>query len=252
MDLKTFFQQVPRAALGFSGGIDSSYLLYAAVKADAKIGAYYIKTAFQPEFELKDAKIFCRNLGVPLTVLELDIMAEADVVKNNSDRCYYCKRALFGALSARAKADGYPVLLDGTNASDDISDRPGFRVLQELSVLSPLKECGLTKRAIRRLAKDAGLFIWNKPAYACLATRVKDSPLTQKALHRAEHAENIIAALGFSDFRIRTTGNEGLMQVVATQYRQAVENWDEINAKLSPLFADGVRLDPETRKEEPY
>ncbi|HMM05475.1 MAG TPA: ATP-dependent sacrificial sulfur transferase LarE [Clostridiales bacterium] len=252
MDLETFFRQNPRVALGFSGGVDSSYLLYAAVKAGAEIGAYYIKTAFQPEFECEDAKGVCRELGVALTVLTMDIMAEPEVVKNSEDRCYYCKRTLFGALSNRAKADGYPVLLDGTNASDDISDRPGFRVLQELSVLSPLKECGLTKPAIRSLTKDAGLFIWNKPAYACLATRVKDSPLTRKALQRAERAEEIIATLGFSDFRIRTTGDEGLMQVTTSQYRQAVESWDEINTKLSPLFADGVKLDPKTRKEEAY
>ena len=252
MDLQTFFQRNPRVALALSGGVDSGYLLYAAAKAGAEIGAYYIKTAFQPAFELEDAKAGCRELKVALTVLNVDIMAEAEVVKNNEKRCYYCKRALFGALAARAYADGYPILIDGTNASDDISDRPGFRVLQEFSILSPLKECGLTKATIRNLAKEAGLLSWNKPAYACLATRVQDSPLTQKDLQRVERAEEIITALGYSDFRIRTTGNEGLLQVVTSQYRQALEDQEEINEKLAPLFADGVKLDPKTRKEEIY
>lgn len=252
MNLETFFQQVPRAALGFSGGVDSTYLLYAAKRAGAEIGAYFIKTDFQPEFELQDAKRVCRELNVPLTILTFDIMSEADVIKNTAERCYYCKRALFGMLSEKAKADGYPVLLDGTNASDDLSDRPGFRVLRELSVMSPLRACGLTKSDIRRLAKTAELFIWNKPAYACLATRVMDSPLILTSLQRAERAETIVSAMGFSDFRIRTSGNMGLMQVVASQYRRATEKWGEINDKLSPLFNDGVMLDSKTRKEEQF
>lgn len=252
MDLESFFRQVPRAALGFSGGVDSTYLLYAAMKAGANIGAYYIKTVFQPEFEFTDAKRVCRELGAPLTIITLDIMSEKDVIKNDADRCYYCKRALFGALAARAQADGYPVLLDGTNASDDASDRPGYRVLQELSVRSPLRECGLTKSDIRRLSKDAGLFTWDKPAYACLATRVKDSPLMPDRLQRTERAESIVAALGFSDFRVRTKEDKALVQVVTSQYAQALEKWDEINNKLSPLFEDGVTLDSDTRKEEKY
>lgn len=251
MDLEEFFRKVPRAALGFSGGVDSTYLLYAAEKAGADIGAYYIKTAFQPEFELEDAKRVCRELGTPLTILTLDVMSVPDVVRNDADRCYYCKRTLFGTLSERAKTDGYPVLLDGTNASDDLSDRPGFRVLQELSVHSPLKECGLTKSDIRQLSRAAALFTWNKPAYACLATRVKDSPLTLGILQRAERAEGIIAALGFSDFRVRTKKDRALVQVVTSQYPRAVEKWDEIKGGLSPLF-DGVMLDPEMRKEEQY
>lgn len=252
MDLTGFFRQVPRAALGFSGGVDSSYLLYAARKAGVDIGAYYIKTAFQAAFEFEDAKRVGQELGSPLTIVTLDVMSVPDVIRNDADRCYYCKNLLFGALSDRAKADGYPVLLDGTNASDDITDRPGFRALQELSVRSPLRECGLTKSDIRLFSKAAGLFTWNKPAYACLATRIKDSPLTRSALQRAERAEGIVAALGFSNFRVRTKGDRALVQVVASQYLQALEKWDQIKDRLSPLFEDGVILAPETRKEEKY
>lgn len=252
MDLESFFRQVPRAALGFSGGADSSYLLYAAKQAGAEIGAYYIDTAFQPAFERRDAQRLCRELGVTLTVLSLDVMTAADVLRNDANRCYYCKRALFGALSECTKADGYPVLLDGTNASDDIEDRPGFRVLQELAALSPLRECGLTKGEIRRLSRDAGLFTWDKPAYACLATRVKDAPLTLAALRRAEQAEDIVAKLGFTDFRVRTKGDSALVEMVTSQYPRALERWGEIEAGLAPLFEDGVALASETRKEETY
>ena len=172
MTLEQFFQENPRCALGFSGGVDSAYLLYAGVKARADIRPYFIKTAFQPVFELADAQKLAAGLGVEVTVLELDALADPRVAANPADRCYYCKQNLFRTLKDRAIADGYPVLLDGTNASDEAGDRPGMRALAELSVRSPLRECGLTKAEIRARSREAGLFTWDKPAYACLATRV--------------------------------------------------------------------------------
>ena len=172
MTLEQFFQENPRCALGFSGGVDSAYLLYAGVKAGADIRPYFIKTAFQPSFELADAQKLAEGLGVEVTVLELDALADPRVAANPADRCYFCKQNLFRTLKERAIADGYPVLLDGTNASDEAGDRPGMRALAELSVRSPLRECGLTKAEIRARSREAGLFTWDKPAYACLATRV--------------------------------------------------------------------------------
>ena len=126
--------------------MDSAYLLYAGVQAGADIRPYYIKTAFQPRFERDDALRLAGELGVEVTVLELDALADLRVAANPAERCYYCKQNLFRALKARAAADGYAVLLDGTNASDEAGDRPGMRALRELEVRSPLRECGLTKR----------------------------------------------------------------------------------------------------------
>ena len=145
MTLTEFFHEHPKAALGFSGGVDSSFLLWAGRQAGADIHPYYIKTAFQPEFEYQDALRLCRELGAELTVLELDALADPRVTANPANRCYFCKVGLFGTLARRALADGYTVLLDGTNASDDAGDRPGMKALQELQVLSPLRLCGLTK-----------------------------------------------------------------------------------------------------------
>lgn len=154
MTLQEFFTEHPKAALGFSGGVDSSYLLYAGIKAGADIRPYFIKTAFQPEFELEDAKRLCAQLGAELHIIELDALANPDVVKNPANRCYYCKTGLFGTLQQRAKADGYTVLLDGTNASDDAGDRPGMKALTEMSVLSPLRlvrpQQGADPRALPR------------------------------------------------------------------------------------------------------
>ena len=149
MELADFFARHPKAALGFSGGVDSSYLLWSAKQCGADVRPYFIKTAFQPAFELEDARRLCRDVGAELTILELDALADEAVAENPADRCYHCKRNLFGTLTQRARADGYCLLLDGTNASDDAGDRPGMRALRELEVRSPLRECGLTKAEIR-------------------------------------------------------------------------------------------------------
>ena len=208
MTLQEFFTEHPKAALGFSGGVDSSYLLYAGIKAGADIRPYFIKTAFQPEFELEDAKRLCAQLGAELHIIKLDALANPDVVKNPANRCYYCKTGLFGTLQARAKADGYTVLLDGTNASDDAGDRPGMKALTEMSVLSPLRLCGLTKAQIREFSREAGLFTWDKPAYACLATRVPTGEaITEALLARVEGAEQgrtVVSDSARSFFRLRT------------------------------------------------
>ena len=178
MTLEQFFKEHPRCALGFSGGVDSSYLLWAAVQAGIDVQPYFIKTPFQPEFELEDAKKLARQLGVELRVVPLRL--PEPVLENPSNRCYLCKQALFGTLWQLAAREGYGVLLDGTNASDDPADRPGMRALEELEVLSPLRLCGLNKRELRRRSREAGLFTWDKPAYACLATRFPTGTSTWK------------------------------------------------------------------------
>lgn len=139
MTCNEFFAAHPKAALGFSGGVDSAFLLWAAVQAGAEVRPFFVKTPFQPAFELADARRLCRELGVELAVIELDVLAEPKVAENPENRCYYCKRALFSALRDRARAEGYPLLIDGTNASDEVSDRPGMAALRELQVRSP---CG--------------------------------------------------------------------------------------------------------------
>ena len=160
MNLKEFFVLHPKAALAFSGGVDSAYLLYAAKQYAEEVQAYYVKSEFQPQFERDDAVRLASELGVDMKVFDLHVLSVPCVKENPSDRCYYCKKAIFGAIMEAAKSDGFSVLLDGTNASDDAGDRPGMRALEELSVLSPLRECGLTKLQIRQLSKEAGLFTW--------------------------------------------------------------------------------------------
>ena len=247
MTLQEFFAEHPKVALGFSGGVDSSYLLWAAVNAGTDIAPYYIQTAFQPAFELEDAQRLCAQIGVKLNVIRLDALADPRVAANPANRCYYCKVGLFGALRARAKADGYDLLLDGTNASDDAGDRPGMKALREMEVRSPLRECGLTKAMIRQESRKAGLFTWDKPAYACLATRVPTGrTITSELLRRVEGAETALFALGFTDFRVRLYDEAARLQLPEGQLAKAVEQRQAIRQALAPWF-DVVLLDTQTR-----
>ena len=247
MTLEQFFQENPRCALGFSGGVDSAYLLYAGVRAGADIRPYFIKTAFQPAFELADARKLAAGLGAEVTVLELDALADPRVAANPADRCYFCKQNLFRTLKERAIADGYPVLLDGTNASDEAGDRPGMRALAELSVRSPLRECGLTKAEIRARSREAGLFTWDKPAYACLATRVPaGEAITADLLARVEGAEDALFRLGYTDFRVRVFHGATRLQLPRGQMERAVREAEELRQALKPYFTP-ILLDLEGR-----
>lgn len=247
MTLTDFFHAHPKAALGFSGGVDSSYLLYAARSCGADVRPYFIKTPFQPAFELEDARKLAAQIGAELTVIEHDILCNDAVAANPADRCYHCKAALFGLLKARAMQDGYSLLIDGTNASDDASDRPGMRALHELEVRSPLRECGLTKAEIRRLSKEAGLFTWDKPAYACLATPAPTGTrLTAELLDRVEQAESELFQLGFHDLRVRVFHDAARIQLRAEEFPRAVELREEIQQGLSPWFKT-VLLDMKAR-----
>ena len=248
MLLEEFFDTVPKAAVAFSGGVDSAFLLWAAKRYGCRIHAYYVKTAFQPEFELKDARRITDELGIPMTVIQVDILSVPEAAANGPRRCYYCKRALFSTLWERARKDGYEILLDGTNASDDAKDRPGMKALRELEVRSPLKECGITKSEVRRMSREAGLFTWEKPAYACLATRVPEGvKISEEQLWKVECAEKGLAEIGFTDFRVRLLEGNARLQVTEAQMPLVMEKKDEILRVLKPLFP-AVMLDLDARQ----
>lgn len=248
MTLEQFFAENREVAVAFSGGVDSAYLLYAATRYAARVKAYYVSTAFQPEFELADARRLADELGADMLVLHVDVLMSGAVTANPPDRCYHCKNTLFRQILRAAENDGFPVLLDGTNASDDAGDRPGMRALRELAVRSPLRECGLTKRDVRMLSRDAGLFTWDKPAYACLATRIPTGqPITARDLAVTEAAESDLFSLGFTDFRVRMVGRSAKIQLPAAQMPGLLEHRQEILQRLGPDY-DGVWLDLEGRE----
>lgn len=248
MTLEQFFSENKSIAVALSGGVDSAYLLWAAKHYGASVRAYYVKTEFQPEFEYEDALRLVRELGVDSRVLAFSVLNYKKVTANKEDRCYYCKKRIFSLIGAAAAEDGYMLVCDGTNASDDDKNRPGMRALEKLKVRSPLRECGLTKEDIRRLSKEAGLFTWDKPSYACLATRIPTGEtITKEKLVAAEQAEAYLFSLGFSDFRVRQADGHARIQVPADQMSALFEKREEIKEKLGPLFKS-VSLDLEVRR----
>lgn len=246
-ELAAYLAQIPKAALAFSGGVDSCYLLYAARVCGVDVQAYYVNSQFQPRFELEDARRLAEEVDAQMTVIGLDVLAFEKISANPPDRCYHCKRAIFGSILSQAAQDGYDVLMDGSNASDDAADRPGMRALHELKVCSPLREAGLTKEQIRVCSREAGLFTWNKPAYACLATRVPAGcVLTTSMLEVVEQAEEALAGMGFTDFRVRVAGTAARMQLPEEQFGRAMQLRGEIVKVLSEWFSD-VLLDMKPR-----
>ena len=247
MRLEEYFKINKKIAIAFSGGVDSTYLLYAAVRAGADVMAYCVKSAFQPGFEFNEAMELADQIGCGLRVIGVDVLSDEKVTANPGNRCYYCKQHIMSAITEAAKADGYETVCDGTNASDDADDRPGFKALDEFGIQSPLRECGLTKADVRELSREAGLPTWNKPAYACLATRiVTGETITEEKLMITEKAESIMHDMGFRDFRVRMRGRDALVQVTEDQLAEAIACEDEIRGSLSDMY-DNVRIDMNPR-----
>ena len=240
MTLDEFFQKQRKLALGFSGGVDSSYLLVKAIEQKVDIQPYFISTAFQKEAELQEAKAIAAELGAKIQVIEVDILQDEKVAQNPAKRCYHCKQKLFGEIVNRAKLDGYDVIIDGTNASDDISDRPGFKALQELGILSPLRLCNITKDEVRRELQERGFLFWNKPSSSCLATRIRtDTTITQAKLSQVEMLENNLAKLGFNAFRIRLIDDKtAKIEVREADLGKVVELRKKIIALLEPICSN--------------
>lgn len=247
MTLEEFFTRYRKLAIGFSGGTDSSFLLAYAKRMGVDIQPYFIKGDFQPDFELEDAKELCLRLGIELRIIYVDVLENEAVKQNDDKRCYYCKSYGFGKIVEAAGADGYDIVIDGTNASDDIADRPGYQALLELQVLSPLKMCGITKEEVRKYSADMGLATAQKPSYACLATRVLESPLRKESLVLAQRAEERVAALGYSDFRVRVQYQKAIVEMNDKQYDKACKEWDTIRSSLKDLF-ESVEFAKKPRK----
>lgn len=247
MELRDFFRDHRKAALAFSGGADSAWLLWAGLDCGADILPCYVKSQFQPEFELEDARRLCRELGAELELIELDVLSSPAVAENPPERCYHCKSLIMSAVKGRAAEKGYALVIDGSNASDAAGDRPGMRALEEEGILSPLRLCGITKPELRAMSREAGLFTWSKPAYACLATRIEPMvPIKVEDLKRIEAGEALLTARGFSDLRLRLRSGGALLQLTGEQLPRGRAELGEIKELLSPWF-EKVELDEKER-----
>jgi uncharacterized protein len=196
-------------AVGFSGGVDSTFLLFAAREAlGEKALAVTADSVFFPRREIDEAARFCSEQGFEQLTLPFDPLTVPGVGENPPERCYLCKRGLFTALLVLAKERGLSTVIEGSNLDDEGDYRPGLRAIRELGIRSPLREAGLHKAEIRSLSRSLGLPTWDKPSYACLASRfVYGERLTPERLGLVEQAEELLRSLGYRQLRVRLHGD---------------------------------------------
>lgn len=205
--------------VAFSGGVDSTLLL--AVAADELTGAARAVSITGPMFpahEIGEARAFCVDRGVPLDVIEADLLAVEQVQKNPPDRCYHCKTQILSLVRKAAASHGIENLIDGSNRDDRGDYRPGRKAAAEAGVVSPLDECGFGKKDIRSLSKKMGLASWDRPSAACLASRIPyGTPLAAERLRRVDKCEQILRDAGFAQARVRDHGEVARVEVPARQ-----------------------------------
>ncbi|RFT15540.1 MAG: ATP-utilizing enzyme of the PP-loop superfamily [Candidatus Saccharicenans subterraneus] len=200
--------------VAFSGGVDSSLLLKAAADSGAKVLAVTVDSPIYHRQEIREARQIASKLGVPFRLIKSDDYLREDFKKNDLLRCYHCKLAIFTRLREIARSEGLSAVVEGSNLDDERDYRPGRKALAELGIGSPLKEAGLGKAEIRFLARSFGLPNWDRPANACLATRIPyGQPVELRWLERIAAGETFLRKMGFSQVRLRHHGELARIEV---------------------------------------
>ncbi|MCU0363358.1 MAG: ATP-dependent sacrificial sulfur transferase LarE [Bacteroidales bacterium] len=245
--LDSILNELAPLAVAFSGGVDSSFLLHRARKViNDSVVAVTIKTPYMPEKEIAEAVSFAGNAGVKHKILNTGF--PESIRHNPLERCYLCKKKLFTELIAFASQAGYTNVADGTNADDEGDFRPGMRALSEMGVRSPLREAGLTKNEIRAHLRDEGLEVWDKPAMACLLTRIPyDTAVSEEMLRMIENAEYLMFEAGYPGTRVRIHGDLARIECLPGFLDKMVQKGerDNITAGLKKLGFRYISLDLE-------
>jgi len=226
-------KEMEEVLVAFSSGVDSAFLLKTAhdVLGD-RATAVTARGDFFPEMETEESIAFCKDHNIRQILIDVDPLCNPDIAGNPPDRCYLCKSMIFRRFREVAEDQKILFLADGTNADDEGDYRPGLRALKELRISSPLKDAGLTKQEIRLLSREAGLSTWNKPSYACLASRlVYGEKITKEKLQMVEKAEQVLMGLGFSQIRVRIHGPVARIEVEKQDIERFLD--PEIRAQVS-------------------
>ena len=230
--LEEYLKTLKKVAIAYSGGIDSSYLLFVANKVLSKeqVLAVIANGIMVPRKDYEEAIAFLKQnhfqyIEVPYKPLEITEFKE-----NHKDRCYHCKKALITALKKVANENGYENLLDGKNADDLMVYRPGNRATEEVGVISPLAKFQISKEEIRQYSKTLGIPFWNKPSNSCLATRFPyNTNLTEEELKKVEQSEEIIKNIGIQKVRVRVHGNIARIEVNPEEFEIIFNNIENKN-----------------------
>jgi uncharacterized protein len=236
--LLSLIRKQQSAAVAFSGGVDSSLLCHATREALGGASlALTVVSPLLPKSELDDARRIAALTGIEHILLE-EPELESTVAANPVNRCYHCKKNEFSAIIAYAKSRGITAVFDGSN-TDDLNDyRPGLKALEELGVQSPLREAGLSKAEIRELSKIMGLPTWDKPAFACLASRIPyGQAIDVEKLAAVEAAETILVRAGFRQVRVRVHGDIARIEVAPEERRKFfdIALWDRLSSEIKAL-----------------
>ena len=222
--------------VAYSGGTDSAFLAWAAHRVlGPRMLAVLADSPSLPRQELKSAVSFVEEMQIPLKIVATEEMARPEYVRNDAARCFHCKDELFRVMERERSVLGFQNIAYGMNADDRGDFRPGQRAAQLHNVVAPLSEAGLTKDEIRQLAHRAGLHLWDKPASACLSSRIEyGRPVTREALNAVEAGEMSLRDLGFRQFRVRHHGNLVRIEIASEESELAFT--PDLARRLVPIF----------------
>nr|WP_073255950.1 ATP-dependent sacrificial sulfur transferase LarE [Caldanaerovirga acetigignens] len=246
--LKDMIKNLGRVIVAFSGGVDSTFLLKVCLDVLGKenVLAVTARSSTYPARELEEAKELAKSFGANHEIIVSEELEVPGFSENPPERCYYCKKELFGQLVKIASERGFNFVLDGSNADDAGDFRPGMKAKDELGVKSPLKEAGLTKAEIRTLSQKMGLPTWNKPSFACLASRFPyGERITEEKLNRVGRAEDLLSELGFVQYRVRSHGDLARIEVSSEEIERFFEKSlrEKVVAEFKKLGFVYVSLD---------
>ena len=219
-ELKKYLESFGSIAVAFSSGVDSTFLLYAAKEAlgDKAIAITAVADAF-PEREMREADEYCKKMGIRHFQVRVDQFAIDGFSENPKNRCYLCKRGLFQEIIAVARSQGIIEIAEGSNLDDNGDYRPGLQAVAELNIKSPLRYVGFTKQEIRDLSEYFHIPTWNKPSFACLASRFPyGDAITHEKLRMVDKGEQLLMDMGFSQFRVRIHGDVARIELLPTEF----------------------------------